>query len=236
MKTGPKSNRMRAAGFALIAAACAAPVAVHAAPMIAHPAENIDRLLDQLLPEQAMIDLVRKAFEAAFDQEMRGDPALAKVYADNPGLREHISAAVLPELIRSVRTELPSLRKELGTIISTGLSPVEVSDVADFFGSATGMRLRDTVHREMGANPMGDQAALEQAAVAKFMATVTQADMAVLMEFGTSSAAGKMQTINPRIAQASAAWGQRVAAQNDGRYRQLATAATAEFLARKKAQ
>jgi hypothetical protein len=195
---------------------------------------DVERLVMLLLPEDAIMRLAARAFDAGMESEIETNASAKAVYAANPGLKEAIAARLRPEMTAIMKEGLPGLRKELAALITSDLTASEIADTLTFFVSPTGQKLRSQVYETMGENPMQSEAEMQQAAMAAVMAKMTADDYPALMAFGASPAAKKMQTVNPRISAVSQEWAKRVVAANDARMKAIAAEVTRDFLAKKK--
>lgn len=219
--------------FAAAILGLAAPVPAFAAPvppaMVA--TEQLDQLVQLLLPEDSLLKLGAHAFEVGYAAEIANDPAGKALQDRYPGLGAYIVAQLRPELMRMMAKEIPALRREIRAIVAAGLTAPEISDTLTFFASPTGAKLRAHVYTTIGAKPGQSVEAMRADAVESAMASMDAEDFPALVAFGASTAAQKMQTVNPRIQAASQAWSDRLVVQNRTRLRALAEQATKRYLA-----
>ncbi|RYD57775.1 MAG: hypothetical protein EOP60_03890 [Sphingomonadales bacterium] len=205
-----------------------------AAPVVAAPAKPVDQLVALLLSEEALVRLGVRAFDVSFEREVSTDPALRATYARHAGLKGHVAGALRPAFVKALKKEIPALRREIRAIASNGLTATEIADSLVFFASPTGQKVRAKVYETMGNDPTKSPEAMRSAAMSAVMANMKPADYPALIAFGASSAASKMNTLNPRIAAASQAWSDRLVAKHGPRMRSLAAAAAKRYLKGKK--
>lgn len=217
------------AALALSAAALASPLAI-AAPAVAAPARPVDQLVGLLLPEASLVRIGVRAFDMGVEREVTTDAVLKASYARHPGLRTYVATALRPTFVKLLKKEIPSLRREIRAIAVEGLTAPEIADSLVFFASPTGQKLRTQVYETMGNDPTQSPAAMKSAAVSAVMANMKVADYPALIAFGASSAASKINVLNPRIAAASQAWSDRLVAKHGKRMRSLAAAAAKRYL------
>ena len=218
-----------------LAAAGVAPVSVAAAaPALAAPGKPVDRLVALLLPEDALVGLALRAFDAGVEREVSGDAVLKAIYARHPGLKAHIARELRPAFVKALKKDIPALRRDVRTIVAGGLAPPEIADSLTFFASPTGQKLRAQVYEAMGNDPSQSPNALKAAALSAVMANMKAADYPALIAFGASPAAARINAINPRIAAASQAWSDRLVARHGARMRDLAAASAKRYLKGKK--
>lgn len=220
---------------ALAGAALGATPSVAAPLAVAADARaDADRLVQLLVSESAMTQLGGRAFDQGMDREVAADPKAKSVYEANPGLKAAVATQLRAEFLRIMQRDLPTLRSQLSTIILADMTPAEIGDTLTFFASPLGRRMTAQVYQAMADKPSQDPRAMQQQAMAALMSNLQAEDYPVLMAFGASPAAQKMQTVNPKIATASQQWAEKLVAENEPRMRQLAAKATADYLANKK--
>lgn len=224
--------------LALLALGALAPVPAHARPVppVLAPVADTDlqKLVALMAPEDAISRLAAHAFDVGMDQQIAGDAKAKAVFDANPGLREQVGAQLRAQFTTILTANLASLRAELGGILQKELTPAEIGDVLTFFVSPTGQKVRAAVYETMGSAPGQSPQAMQQAAIASVMSQMTAEDYPALMAFGGSSAAQKMNTINPKISAASQAWAEKLVAANRPQMEALAAKLTADYLAAKK--
>lgn len=214
-------NKLLAA-FALAMAPLAASHAI-AAPVAAAPAKPLDRLVALLTPEDALLQLADRTFVAEIGRTLSpGDRA-------RPGLIAYVAAELRPAFRKLLKKEIPALRREIRGVVAGRLTPAEVQESLRFFSSPTGIKLREQVYKTLAEQPDLSADAAQAAVLSAVMKTMRFGDYPALMEFGASSAAAKMKTINPRIGEVSMAWSNRLVAKHSKRMRGLATAAAQRF-------
>jgi hypothetical protein len=213
-----------------------APAQAFAGAPVAAPVADgdVQKLVALMAPEESITRLAGKAFDAGMDQEIAADAKMKAVFDANPGLRDQVGARLRTEFTTILVGALPSLRTELSGILQAELTPAEVTDTLTFFSSPTGAKVRASVYESMGEAPGQSQAEMQQAAIAAVMSKMTAEDYPALMAFGGSSAAQKMNTVNPKIQAASQAWAEKLVVANKPRMEALAAKLTADFLAQKK--
>lgn len=193
-----------------------------AAPVALAPAHNdAARLAGLLVPERAMLDLVTAGARtlALKSRQFEGDRAMV----------DFVLARMRPEIEKMVREALPELQAEITKILAADLTPAEINDLYTFFASPTGQRLQKTAFDVIAENPMADPATQQSIAVERFMATLTPEDYPPLSAFGASAGARKMRGVNPKVAAASEAWGERLLTKHGARLETLRRDAIADY-------
>ena len=216
----------------LIAAlALSAPVA-HAAPasVTAAPVQtsDLDRLVLLMLPEQRVIDMTL----AAVRKEAQRRPE----FANDPAMADFVIKRMWPEVEKTLRAGLPSLRAELAKVIAAELTPDEITDIYSFFASPTGQKLQQAMFEVIAENPGASQEEQQRLGVERFMAHIAPDDYGPLSRFGASSAATKMKDVTPRITATSQDWANRLLARNDADMAVLRNQAIADYKRQKAGQ
>ena len=202
-----------------------------AAPVAAATAKPLERLVALLLPEESLITLAARAFDAGLDREVANNAELRAIHARQPGFKAYVASRLRPALATMLKKELPGLRREIRAIVAAELKPREIEEALAFFASPTGAKLRTQVYATMGDNPNQSPEAMQAAAISAVMKQMKAADYPALIAFGASSAASKMNIVNPKIAAASRAWSDRLVAKNSKKMRALAAAAVRHYKA-----
>lgn len=216
---------LRAGAIALLlAAGLAMPAAAHAAGSTAiAPAEDARaQLAEILLPEEMLVDLAVRGFAKGAGRAEFSDPDLAALATRHPGLRAHVATALRPRFAKAIRKELPAFRQEIRAILAAELTDQEAGEALEFFGSPAGARLLGAAFAAIAEDPTRTEAQQQQAAMNAVMKALKPADYPAFMAFGTSGAARKMQTINPRVAAAGRTWSARMLAGQAPRLRKAA--------------
>jgi hypothetical protein len=222
--------------YTAIALAIAPLAPAHALPSAA-PAEaraDAEALVAQLVGDDAMVKLGRRAFDSGVDGRVAGDARIQQTYAANPGLKQHVADELRGEFIKIMLHELPGLRRQLSVIVGAEMTGAEIADTLAFFRSSVGQKLKAQAYASIGDKPGQTPEQMQQAAMAAVMSNLAPEDYPPLLAFGATSAAQKMQTLNPKISATSQAWANRLVAENEARMRALALKATSDFLAKKK--
>jgi hypothetical protein len=200
-----------------------------AAPMAA-PQKEVDRLVAVLISEDQMAALATRTFD--YEIENGRDAKAKALYARYPGLRDAVAEKLRPQMLKILRRGLPDLRAQIAAILSADLNPAELHQVTEFFTSPTGRKVYAKALQAMGDHPERSEKQVTDAAMAAIMSGLAPSDYGPLMLFGASSAAGKMNTINPKIAAASKAWANALVAANQARIRKLAKRAADRYVAK----
>lgn len=217
--------------FAALALGLAVAGPAEARPLagVTVPGPELDRLVRLLVPDDAMADLAARAFDRDMAQ---GRAGLAQLYRRYPGLKAQVDARVRPQLLRILKRELPSLRREIGAILAKEMTPSEVSASATFFASPTGRKVYARALQAIGENSNRSEADASAAAMQAVMSNLGARDLPAVLDFSASGAAARMRVVNPKVSAASRAWAERVTARNGARIRKLARRAADAFVAR----
>jgi hypothetical protein len=218
--------------LALGAAALAAPLAQAAPAAAPAPADDLQKLVVLLVPEDSMTQVALRAFDASMAQGTVGDAETERLLKQYPGLKEHVAATVKPEMVKVLLAGLPALRQRIGNVLSAEMTADEIAATYTFFASPTGKKVYANALGTMGSDPGDDEDQVKQKAMDAVMASLTPEDYPALMAFGTSSAAKKMNAINPKISAASKAWAEELLAQHRDRLTKLAAAAALDYAAK----
>jgi hypothetical protein len=219
----------RLALAALLVLAAPAP-ALAAVPAAQTQAAELDRLVAALLPDAGMLDLAVRSFDRAVEQGPIADAELRALYKQHPGLKAGIADPVRAELTKLLKRELPALRAEVRAILASELSAREITDATAFFTSPTGAKVYAVALRSIGDKPDRNEAEHRDAATQAVMKSLAPEDYPAMLAFGASSAAGKMNRINPRVSAASRAWGDRVIKDSGPRMTKVARRAAKKFV------
>lgn len=220
----------------LLGATALAPLSAQARPALQAGAAQAeaDRLVAVMLSDEAMLDVAGRSFNYGMEKQLVADPATQKLYAANPGMKEHVGTQLRAEFLKVMKRELPSLRGEVSRLIQTDMTAVEIGAARTFLESPTGRKMAAQMYRSIGDKPDQSQEQMQQAAMASLMGSLTPEDYPALMAFGANPAAQKMQALNPKITAASAAWSSRLVAANEARMKTLAAQSAADFLKARK--
>ncbi|UYY56995.1 DUF2059 domain-containing protein [Sphingomonas sp. S2-65] len=216
------------------AALVPAPVQAGAVLQASSARPEADRLVAVMLADAAMMDVAGRAFTYGMEQQLANDPATQKLYAANPGMKEHVAGQVRTEFLKVMKAELPALRGDVSQLIQADMTAPEITDARTFLESATGRKMAAQMYRSIGDKPDQSQEQMQQAAMASLMRSLTPEDYPALLAFGGSPAAQKLQALNPKITAASQVWSSRLIAANEARMKTLAAQSAAEFLKGKK--
>ena len=208
----------------------ALPVQAHPVIQAANAKTEADRLVGVMLGDAAMTDVASRSFTYGMEQQLAGDPATQKMYAANPGMKEHVAGQVRAEFLKVMKGELPTLRGDVSRLIQADMTAGEIAEARTFLESPTGRKVAAQMYRSIGDKPDQSQEQMQQAAMASLMGSLTPEDYPALMAFGGSPAAQKLQTLNPKITAASQAWSARLIAANEARMKTLAAQSAAQFL------
>ncbi|AJP73750.1 DUF2059 domain-containing protein [Sphingomonas hengshuiensis] len=223
------------AAFAVATAALLPSTAqARGAPIAVAPSPDVEQLVAMLVGDDAMLRLGTRAFDANIEEELAADPQAKALLARDPGLKTYVSDQLRASFVAVLQRELPTLRGQLGTLFASELTATEVADTLAFFSSPVGRKLIAQVYQAAGDTPGQDQAAMQQAAIASVMANLQPEDYPALMAFGASSAAQKMQVVNPKISATSQAWAEKLVSANEAAFRQQAIAAVADYMAKQR--
>jgi len=138
---------------------------------------------------------------------------------------------VRPQLLKIMKRELPSLRREIGTIIAREMTPAEVSASATFFASPTGRKVYAKALQAIGDNSGRSEADASAAAMQAVMSNLAPRDLPAVLDFSASGAAARMNSVNPKVSVASRAWAERLTARHGARIRKIAERVTDKYLA-----
>ena len=225
---------MRGARLLLAGLVLAATPAMAAPPLRETPVAAADsaagRLVELLVTEDGMRDFAAGliAYRAAHDP--RTGSATRGLNARYPGLANHVAERLGPQLGKVLRRALPSLRDEVRTIVAASMTAHEIADSQAFFGSPAGKKVYANILRAIADKPDRGQDETMQVVMTAAFSNIEVRDYPAVLAFSASSAAGKINAINPRIATASRAWADRLIAKNGAKIDKLSKRATKEFI------
>jgi hypothetical protein len=227
---------MMAARVVVAAATLAtmAPLAAIAqtAPAAATLAENDPaRLVELIVPADQLARVAKNSFKAGFGESLDGDANGKAAYSTHPGMQAFVADRVSDEVGTLLRENLPGLREQLTDIVREEMEPDEIADTVVFFESPTGAKIRARVFAALAEQSPTTSEDAKEAATAAAVGDLTSEDYPALTAFGSSSAAKKMQIINPKMMAASRAWGQDVITSGADRLKAARERAEAQFLA-----
>lgn len=211
-----------------------APAHALPAAAVADVRSDADALVAQLAGDDAMVKLGNRAFDSELQAKAAAFPEAERMYAANPGLKTYVANQLRGEFVKILLRELPGLRRQLSTIVAADLTGPEIADTLAFFRSSAGQKVKAQAYAAIGDKPGQTPEQVQQAVMTAVMASLAPEDYPDLLAFGASSAAQKLQTLNPKIAATSQTWANKLVADNEARMRTLAVKATSDFLGRKK--
>lgn len=194
------------------------------------------KLAGLIVPDAQMPTLIATGFRRGFATSIAANPTAKALYDANPGMEDFVVQRVSDTLGRLAAADLPALREQLAGIVHDEMEPDEIVDTLTFFESPTGTKMRARVVAAMQQQAPASAEEGQKAAAAAAIADLTPEDYPALTAFARSSAAKKMQLVNPKIMAASQAWGLQVGSANAAKLKATREAAEAEFLAKGKAK
>lgn len=219
----------------LIAGATPALALAQAEPTTRAPqAGDAAKLASFIVPEGQMPALIAFGFRRGFATSIAANPTAKALYDANPGMQDFVVARVSDELVKLAAADLPTLREQLTGIVRDDMEPDEIVDTLTFFESPTGTKMRARIVAAMQKQAPTTAEEGQKTAAEAAVADLTPEDYPALTAFGTSSAAKKMQLVNPKIMAASQAWSMQLGTANAAKLKAVREAAEAEFLAKKK--
>lgn len=206
-------------------------------PPPVHPAPrdgDAMALITLLLPETQVPLLVAAGFRQGLAKARASNPKASGPYDAYPGMEAFVVDRLSKTLDQLALADLPNLREQLAMVLRADMNPQEIADALAFFQSPTGKRMQARVAEAIQGETPTTAEARQKRAVQAATEGLTPDDYPALRAFGASSAARKMQQVNPKIIAASQAWGQQFGAANAAKLTAAREAAEAEFLAKKK--
>jgi hypothetical protein len=222
----------------LLLGALAAPICVvdaRAEPI--HRAAQVsqsERLADLLIPREKLRALMKPAFMAGIEAEIRREQKSHSLLDRFPDLPDAIWRDVGPAMIAMVDAAYAGMRGDVVTLVSSELSEAEARTIADFLVTPTGDKL---YNRSLAAGAENiASGADEETAHAKLLgdllATMTPQDLARLEAFGSTPAARKFNGIASKIGPIGTRWGQKALEQNRERLTLMIGDAVRHFIER----
>lgn len=221
----------------LIAGATPSLAMAQAEPTTRAPqAGDAARLAGIMVPDAQMPGLIAIGFRRGFATSIAGNPKAKGLYDANPGMEDFVTTKVSEELVKLAAADLPTLREQLTGIVRDEMEPDEIVDTLTFFESPTGTKMRARIVAAMQKQAPATAEEGQKTAAEAAVADLTPEDYPALTAFGTSTAAKKMQLVNPKIMAASQAWSMQLGTANAAKLKAVREAAEAEFLAKGKAK
>lgn len=219
----------------LFAGAAPSLAFAQAEPQTAAPRDtDAVTLTGMLLPDGQVRSLVSAGFRQGAANSLAGNPKEKALYDAHPGMEAFVLDRVSDTLVQLALADLPALHAQLATVVREEMEPQEIADTLAFFQSPTGTRMRARIAEALQRETPTTAEAGQKLAAEAATAGLTPEDYPTLQAFGTSSAARKMQGLNPKILAASQAWGVQLGAINAGKLKAAREAAEAEYLAKEK--
>lgn len=134
-------------------AAAAALALLASAPLLAQDASPAGdpqlALATVLTNDEFVTEMFRQSMEVGFDTALRGDPEMAQIEAECPGLIAAMSAAVEPIMWPAHQRDYAGYRGQLHALFERELSDEHARGAADFFGSPLGQRFITALSSEI---------------------------------------------------------------------------------------
>lgn len=219
---------------ALMLGTSIAPPALAGDRVTVPAASDADKLVEALLPEPALVAITGKVFDNTVQNEANFAPEKKALYAANPGLKAHLSAAMKVELAAILRKDLPALRRDLAALLSGEMAAAEISQTLAFFASPTGQKMMTHMYDGVANSSAANETEAQQAAMAALTASLSAEDYPALMAFGATPAATKLQAVTPKVQALTKAWAAKMMVDNEARMKAAADKATAAYLAKRK--
>lgn len=199
------------------------------APQQAAAAQDADRLVALVASDDMIVQLAGQLFDAHIRDGANLPADKRALFAQNPGLKRHVADRVRGEMAAVLKSELPSLRKQLAALVRSDMTPREIADSLAFFSTPTGRKLLVRAYRGVGGSGATSEQEAEQAAVTAVMKDLAPEDYSALFTFGTSPAAQKFQALRPRITETSRRWGEDIVARHQARLERIGEQAIADY-------
>ncbi|WP_404336065.1 DUF2059 domain-containing protein [Sphingomonas sp. MMS12-HWE2-04] len=199
----------------------------------ATPARGAAQLVALLASDETITRLAGRMFDANLSKTELLPAETRTLFARDPALKQHVAGRTRSALTLIVGRELPSLRTQLSALFAEGMTAQEIAETLTFFNTPTGQKMVAQIYRGVGESGALDERQAEKAAMQALMSSLAPEDYGVMLSFGGTSAAQKLQALDPRIRAISRAWGQDVIARNEARLVHTVRQAVAEYPGKK---
>lgn len=195
----------------------------------ATPARGAARLVALLASDETITRLAGRMFDANLARTDLLPAETRALFARDPALKLHVAARTRTALRGIVTREMPSLRTQLSALFADSMTTQEIAETLAFFNTPTGQKMVAQIYRGVGESGALDERQAEQAAMQALMSSLAPEDYGVMLSFGGSRAAQKLQALDQRIRAISRAWGQDVIARNEARLVRAVKQAMADY-------
>jgi hypothetical protein len=221
----------RAALALLMAGVLIAPAA---AATQAVAASDAAQLVGLLASDASLTRLATRMFERHVENDANLPAEQRRLFAANPGMKAHVATAIQREMTATLKRELPALRTQLTDVARTDLTATETREMLAFLRTPTGRKVLASVYRGIAESGARSEQEVQQAAVNALMAGMGPEDYPELLAFGRTSAARKLQRLQPRISTISRAWAEDVTERHEARLLRIVETAQREFVKKAK--
>ena len=208
--------------FRSIAAALALYVASTSAASLAAVAEsgptasvpsNAMNLSLVLNPQDAMLELSERAFDAGLANGAKTDAKAAALFSDNPGLMDKILIASHPVVRKHMAKTIPSMQRRFAVFYGQRFSSSEIDELLGFYRSPTGAKLvagmyagadMDSLIGSVGADGNGtvtadDMRSFNHSTTKRILPIFTEADKKTIVAFMGQPAFAKLTKVLPEF-------------------------------------
>lgn len=225
-------------------AATPAPVAGVDAERIA-VAGQVARVTNSEALTTAQID---KMLNETFPKVFGGDPDMAALEKEYPGLIKALIAAVGPPLRAQTMRELPKLWERLAGVYARHFTTAELRELLGFYPGPAGTRLIAGVARSMDYSELmtdmmrNDTSVVtaegmlagQRAGVRGALQELTSEDRAQLVQFGLSETGRKIWRVTPELRAIVVAWSNEGTAAEEALIEKIAADTVTAFIGEKK--
>ena len=231
-----------------------APFPCAIAPAAAQPAQDGRQsprhaaayaLAQELRDRDSMLFEISHAFSDSTLAQLAGNPALAALEKEHPGIIAHMFRASRSELEAITLERLPKLWAALAAIFASAMTDAEIAQTHAYYASAPGRRFKAAMLRnydysqELAPLAADIDAQVTPDAVRRgivngiggTLAELSPEDSAALVAFSRTPAFAKLQALSPQLLKATTDWGNAVSPDDEARIAAAMEPAMEAFIA-----
>jgi hypothetical protein len=208
------------------------------------------KLAEALKPSGSIQAEASYAFDGGLAKDMQGDPNIAELEREYPGVTAHLLASMRDEIIAQVTKSIPDLWNKIAGLFAAEMNAAELAQAYDYYSSPAGQRLVAATHENADYSTLGkaiiddpdravtanDVKTVLRSGVGKTAADMSDEDRAAILEFSKTAGFSKVRKLGPKVQEASAKWANESSPDEEKRIDDIATKAIEDFMQKADAQ
>lgn len=164
-----------------------------------------------LNPQDAMLELSERAFDAGFTNGAKTDAKAAALFSDNPGLMDKILTATHPVVRKHMAKTIPSMQRRFAIFYGQRFTTSEIDELLGFYRSPTGAKLvagmyagadMDSLVGSVGTDGNGivtaeDMRSFNHSTTKRILPVFSEADKKTIIDFMSQPAFAKLTKVLP---------------------------------------